>query len=98
MYSYLAVEELRMGRIDVAVIRPTDAVLIDPSLEIAVAAREPMYVALPLRHPLGRHKSIPLEALEGVPFVGFTPQGRRYFHVKIIGPFAQHRVRPKLSI
>lgn len=96
MYSYLAVEELRMGRIDVAFIRPTDAVLIDPSLEIAIAAREPMYVALPLRHPLGQHKSIPLEALEGVPFVGYTPLDGRYFYEKIMGLFAQHRVRPDI--
>src|SRR3546814_14632292 len=55
-----------------------------------------MYVALPLRHPLGRHKSIPLEALEGVPFVGYTPQDGRYFYEKIMGLFAQHRVRPDI--
>jgi len=96
MHSYMAIEELRLGRIDLAFIRPPAAVLIDQGFKLAVVAREPMYVALPQRHPLSRKKTIPLDALEGMPFVGYTPQDGRYFHEMIMGLFAQYRVRPNI--
>jgi DNA-binding transcriptional LysR family regulator len=44
--------------------------------------REPLLVALPLGHPLGRSKSIPLACLAGEPFVMFTP-GRPPLHTQM---------------
>lgn len=96
MHSYMAVEELRAGRVDVAFVWPTEAALLDPSFDFAVAAHEPIYVALPLRHPLSRRKAILLEDLEGMPFVGYTPRDGRYFYEKIMGLFAQYKVRPNV--
>lgn len=96
MYSYMAIEELRAGRMDIAFVRPPESLLIDPGFKVSLAASEPMYVALPQRHPLSRKKTIPLEALEGLPFVNYTPLDGRYFHEMTMGLFAQHRVRPNI--
>lgn len=96
MHSYMAIEELRAGRMDIAFVRPPESLLIDQGFELTLASREPMYVALPQHHPLSRRKVIPLEALEGVPFVGYTQQDGRYFYELITGLFAQHRVRPDI--
>lgn len=96
MHSYVALEELRVGRIDAAFVRPSDAALLDPGFDFTIAAREPMYAALPLHHPLSRRKSVPLQVLEGMPFVGYAPQDGRYFYEMTMGLFTQHRVRPNV--
>ncbi len=96
MHSYLAIEELRAGRMDIAFVRPPESLLIDQGFDLTLASREPMYVALPQHHSLSRRKVIPLDALEGVPFVGYTQQDGRYFYELITALFAQHRVRPDI--
>lgn len=96
IHSYLALEELRMGRMDVAFLRPPQAALLDAAFEFHVVAREPMYVALPPDHELARNKTIALGALESVPFVGYAPQDGRYFYEKIMNLFAQNGIRPNI--
>lgn len=96
MHSYMAIEELRAGRMDIAFVRPPESLLTDQDFTLALAACEPMYVALPQHHPLSMRKTIPLEALEGMPFVNYAPQDGRYFYEMLMGLFAQHRVRPNI--
>lgn len=96
MHTYLALEELRMGRMDLAFLRLSEATLLDAAFEFHVAAREQMYVALPLGHELAKNKTIPLRALEGIPFVGYAPQDGRYFYEMIMDLFVQNGLRSNI--
>src|SRR5690606_25404076 len=77
-------------------VRPPESLLTDPDFKLSLVTSEPMYVAMPQHHPLSRRKTIPLEALEGQPFVNYTPLDGRYFHEMTMGLFAQHHVQPDI--
>ncbi len=59
-------DALRQDRLDVALVRSTDA---EPPLTAAELLREPLFVALPPKHRLARRERIPLPALAGEAFV-----------------------------
>jgi DNA-binding transcriptional LysR family regulator len=69
MNSNGLMEKLMREEIDVAFIRPG---LEDPhDVRLKRLADEPMLIALPAHHPLARHKTVPLSALAGEPFILF---------------------------
>lgn len=61
-------EAIQRGDLQVGLLRPTQA---GPLLELEELGRERLVVALPADHELRGHRSIPLVALEGQPFVLF---------------------------
>jgi len=69
MNTNALMDKLMRGEIDAAFIRPG---LENPrEVRLKPLADEPMVIALPARHPLARHKSLPLSALAHEPFVLF---------------------------
>lgn len=87
---------LRSRRLDVALVRASSAML-GTDLECVVASREEMVLALPSSHPLAQLASVPIERLDGVPFIGFAGQGSRYFRETLDGIFAAGRIRPRIT-
>jgi len=95
--SDLLTEEVCNGRLDIAILRfsPT---MENADLTSRAIAHEPMVLALPLGHSLATHSRVPIHMLQGLPWVGYSPQGARYFHEleeKILGsanvqPNVQH--------
>jgi len=61
-------ETLREGRIEVGFVNMP---VLDPTLAVERIRSEPMWLALPKRHPLARQQRVPLTALEGQPMILF---------------------------
>ncbi|MCJ0765614.1 LysR substrate-binding domain-containing protein [Variovorax terrae] len=93
--SDLLTDGVRSGRIDVALVRLSPSMM-GPELEAQVVARDPMVLALPAGHPLAALDRVPAQALQGLPFIGYAPDGARYFHELIESIFAAGRVRPEV--
>lgn len=95
--SDLLAEDVRSGRLDVAILR-LSASMESADLTSRVIAYESMVLVLPLGHPLAAHTRVPIHLLQGLPWVGYAPQGARYFHEleeKVLGsanvqPDVQH--------
>lgn len=96
MLSSDIVGALRSRQLDVALVRASSAML-GSDLESAIAAREDMLLAMPSRHPLAQLESVPIERLDGLPLVGFTAVGSRYFRETLDTIFAVARVRPVIT-
>lgn len=87
---------LHSRQLDVALVRASSSML-GPDLESVVASREDMVLALPSKHPLAQLEAVPIERLDGVPLVGFTSVGSRYFRERLDAIFAQARIRPQIT-
>ena len=94
--SDLLLEGVRSGRIDVALARVSPD-LADPELQAALIAREPMLLVMPASHELAALDAVPVQALQGLPFLHYDPQGSRYFHDLVEGIFAAAEVRPVVT-
>jgi DNA-binding transcriptional LysR family regulator len=87
---------LRSRRLDVALVRASSAML-GPDLESVVASSEDMVLALPSHHPLAQLQVVPVERLDGLPLVGFTSVGSRYFRERLDLIFSQAGIRPQIT-
>jgi DNA-binding transcriptional LysR family regulator len=87
---------LRSRRLDVALMRASCGML-GPDLECSVAASEEMLLAAPRSHPLALLEVVPIACLDGVPLVGFSAAGSRYFRETLESIFAAGRIRPLVT-
>lgn len=94
--SDLLLDGVRSGRIDVALARVSPD-LADPELRVALIAREPMLLVIPAGHEFAALDAVPVQALQGLPFLHYDPQGSRYFHDLVEGIFARAEVRPTIA-
>jgi DNA-binding transcriptional LysR family regulator len=72
-------EEVRRGRLDIAILRPS-SVMDYTGLSAKVIAEDPMVLVLPLGHPLALYQKVPITSLQDQPWVGYAAQGARHFH------------------
>lgn len=87
-----AVQELRNGRIDAAVIRMAQTV--EP-LESLLLRSEQCFVALPAAHALAKSAVLRLEDLAGQTFVVPSSQAFPRYYNAILEAFVKARVRPR---
>jgi len=93
--SGLLVEGVRTGRVDVALVRLSPS-MHDPELQAEVVVRDRMMLLMPADHPLARLKAVPVDALEGMPLVAYSPQDSRYFHEVVHALFTRHALSPRI--
>ncbi|MCD6079455.1 MAG: LysR substrate-binding protein [Ramlibacter sp.] len=93
--SGLLVEGVRAGRVDAALVRFSPSMQ-DPELRSTIIARDPMLLVMPSDHPLAELAAVPVDALHGLPFVGYSAEDSRYFHDLVEALFARHGVRPEV--
>jgi DNA-binding transcriptional LysR family regulator len=93
--SDVLIDGLRAGRIDVVLARLSPAMMED--FEVKVVARDPMVLVMPAHHPLAASRRVRVNALEGMPFIGFSPDGARYFHELVAAIFAAAGVQPEMK-
>jgi len=85
--------DLHEGRLDVGLVRlPVD----QASLTTERLLEERLVVAIPADHPLASERIVDVADLEGLPFIGFSREGARYFHDMIEGILATSRVSPQV--
>lgn len=93
--SDMLIDGLRAGRIDMVLARLSRSMMED--FEVAVVARDPMVVVMPVDHPLAASRRVRVGALQGMPFIGFSPDGARYFHELVASIFATAGVQPDMK-
>lgn len=93
MVSSELISALRSRRVDVALVRAS-ATMLGADLECSVVSHEQMLLALPRIHALASLDVVPVKMLEGLPFIGFTAAGSRYFRETQEKIFAAGEVRP----
>jgi DNA-binding transcriptional LysR family regulator len=93
--SGLLVEGVRAGRVDLALVRLSPSMM-EPEFDTAIVARDPMLLVMPADHPLARFAAVPVRALEGLPFVGYSAEDSRYFHEVVEAMFSRYGVRPQV--
>lgn len=87
------VRELHGGRLDIGLVRlPID----QPGLVTEKLLAERLVVAIPADHRLASERIIDIGDLGGLPFIGFSRDGARYFHDMIESLFAASRVTPEV--
>jgi DNA-binding transcriptional LysR family regulator len=85
--------DLFEGRLDIGLVRlPID----QPGLATEKLLEERLVVAIPADHPLAADRVIEVRQLEGVPFIGFSFDGARYFHDMIEAVLAAGNVVPQV--
>lgn len=57
--------------------------------------RDPLVVAMPEQHPLATRAEVALDALDGLPFVMFSPERGRYFYSLVNGLLLAAGVTPR---
>lgn len=67
-----------------------------PSLAHRLLEREPLVVAMPQDSSLTRYETVPLEALDQLPFILYSQSASRYFHERIVGAFGLANVHPRI--
>jgi LysR family transcriptional regulator, benzoate and cis,cis-muconate-responsive activator of ben and cat genes len=85
--------DLSEGRLDIGLLRPP---IDQPSLMTEKLLQERLVVAIPADHVLAKEAVIEASALDGVPFIGFTRDGARYFHDMVEGILAAAQTTPKV--
>lgn len=85
-------EALAAHTIDLAFMRP---VMSTQAFGYALAAREPMMLAVPASHPLAGKPRIVLGDMAQQPFIMYAPQEAKYFHERIAQLFAATGVCPR---
>lgn len=93
MVSSDLIGALRSRRVDVTLVRAS-ATMLGPDLECSVVSREQMVLVVPRTHALACLDVVPVKILEGLPFVGFTATGSRYFREILEKIFTAGQVRP----
>ncbi|MEJ7930537.1 LysR substrate-binding domain-containing protein [Ramlibacter sp. AN1015] len=88
-------DDLRMHRIDVALLR-LGALQHDADLSAQAVHSEPMLLALGRGHPLQQRKTVAVRDLDGVPLVGFSATQSPYFRAVLEAIFHRAGVRPRL--
>lgn len=87
------VRDLHEARLDIGLVRlPID----QPGLETEKLLEERLVVAIPVDHPLAAERIVDVDDLQGLPFIGFSREGSRYFHDMIEGILATSRVSPQV--
>ena len=93
--SGLLVEGVRSGRVDVALVRWSPSMR-DPDLEAEIVSRDRMLLLMPADHELAALEAVPMAAIDGVPFIGYSAEDSRYFHEVVDSLCARHQVRPRI--
>ena len=83
-------EAVGLGEIDIGLLRPLRE---GPELASRTVYKEELSIALPMDHPLAVRRRIPLQALDGQDFVGYSQEGR-YMQDLIGGALASRNVNP----
>lgn len=94
--SDVLVEDVRHGRLDVALLR-FSASMDGTDLQTRVVTHDPMVLVLSLGHPLAALPRVPVQSLQGLPWVGYEPQGARYFHELEARVLASAQVQPHVQ-
>ena len=89
-------EELHAERLDVVLLRPPAACFVDPRLTLTAVAEERMMLAIRADHPLARLASVPIDHLDNLPFIAFSPEQARYSHELCQRLFLAGGVRPDI--
>lgn len=85
-------QAINAGEIDLGLSRPLTGA---HHLESLCVAREAMTLAIPRAHPLAAKRRSQLDALNGEPFIMFSPAAR-YLHDKLAGLIAKHDITPRI--
>ena len=89
MTTGMQIEALREGRIQVGFLSlPVQ----EPTLVLETVRKEPLWIALPKRHPLTRQKIVSPSALEGEKFIVFSRRVAPGLHDTITGMFRNEGV------
>lgn len=88
-------EDLRMRRIDVALLR-LDALAQGADLSSEAVREEPMVLALPRGHALQDSKTVSVQRLQDLPLVGFSATQSPYFRAVLDAIFTRAGVRPRV--
>ena len=56
-----------------------------------------MVLVMPAGHPLASHKQVPVNALQGQPFIDYAQDAARYFHELVGAIFAAAGVQPQVT-
>ena len=96
MLSSDLIAGLRSRRLDVALVRAS-ATMLGADLECSVVSREEMLLVIPRTHSLALLDVVPVKLLEGLPFIGFTAAGSRYFRETLEKIFTAGQVRPVMA-
>ncbi|WP_213879033.1 LysR family transcriptional regulator [Pseudomonas sp. dw_358] len=92
MNSTEQIDALRLGRIDLGIIRPG---LSEPGIESACIERGDLALAVSRTHPLAqRRQLVLLKQLDDVPFIMYSKIGR-YFQGLLLSLFEQANVQPR---
>jgi DNA-binding transcriptional LysR family regulator len=83
------------GSLDLGLLRPP---VRDGDLAVEVVRREPLVAVLPEGHPLAEADSVPLEELEGEPFVVYPSHFRSVVHDAVEETCAAHGFRPHVAL
>ncbi len=89
------VEGVRTGRVDVALVRLSPSMQ-DPELCSQLVVRDRMMLVMPADHALARRKTVPVKALDGIPFVAYSAEESRYFHELVERLVGHHGIRPRI--
>lgn len=92
MVSVAQMEALEANTLDLGLLRPLPG---HHELEFQLVSREPMVLALPAGHPLGRRKKIVVEDLHEQAVVMYSPNEGKYFHDLIVGLLGTSGVAPR---
>ncbi len=85
--------DLHDARLDIGLVRlPID----QPGLVAHKLLEECLVVAIPVDHPLASERIVDISDLQGLPFIGFSREGARYFHNMIEGMLGASHVSPKV--
>lgn len=77
--SDLLLADVKSGELDVALLRFSPSMASD-ELATMVVQREPVVLVMPVGHEFSQLQAVPVSALHETPWIGYEPQGARYFH------------------
>jgi len=85
-------DALASRQIDAGLLRPPVA---RPGIQSVRIVSEPLLLALPEGHPLGRFETISIKDLDAEPFVMYSPNESRYFHDVLVALFEKANITPR---
>jgi len=92
MVSADQLEALSTGQLDVGLLRPPVA---RPEMATQRVVAEPLLAAVPVSHPLAEGETVAIKALDGEPFVMYSPFESRYFHDLLATQFSRANILPR---
>lgn len=93
MVSTDLVRLLIAGELDLALTRHVPR---SEGLGHRLIEREPLMLAVPRGWPPARMKTVPLKALDGQPFILYSPTEGKYFYDRVVGALGHAGVRPEI--